>query len=102
MSSSLIPDVVEDKVRKRCRVRNLLVGQGQTCGGREEARPEPEEAEERFDSFLRHRVRARVGAEIIISLTGRLCLLTGRGKFSWVIFSSQRLQQKRGSGVLAW
>ena len=52
MPSSLIPDVVEDKVRKGCRVRNLLVGQRQTRGGREEARPEPEEAEERLDRLL--------------------------------------------------
>ena len=33
----LLPDVVKDKVRKGCCVRNLLVGQGETRGGREEA-----------------------------------------------------------------
>ena len=33
----LLPDVVKDKVRKGCGVRDLLVGQGETRRGREEA-----------------------------------------------------------------
>ena len=86
---ALVVDVVQQGVRKWSRVWDFLVGQGQTGRGGEEARPEPEEAEQCFDSLLRHRV-FRVLTEII---TGRLGLLTGRGKFSWVVLAFKRLQQ---------
>ena len=96
MSSSLIPDVVEDKVRKRCRVRNLLVGQGQTRGGREEAGPEPEEAEERLDRLLD-------GLWVLIENLQRLCEVRrlwrtrlghlGRPPVFWPVWLKQ---QRRG------
>ena len=97
---ALVVDIVQQSVGKWSRVGDFLVSQGQAGRGGEEAGPEPEEAEQGFDSLLRHILRA--GAQIIRRLPGVLsCLLTGRGKFSGEIFAFQRLQQERGSGVLA-
>ena len=97
---ALVVDIVQQSVGKWSRVGDFLVSQGQTGGGGEEAGPEPEEAEQGFDSLLRHILRA--GAQIIRRVLGVLsCLLTGRGKFSGEVFAFQRLQQERGSGVLA-